>query len=87
LVLQTGKALFAKSSPPLPDDLRAHPKPSGDLGVRQTLGGVQHDLRALHIAIRQRQPRRPPLKLKALLLVERDLHRRRHRQRNSSPAL
>jgi hypothetical protein len=87
LVLQTRKALFAESSPPLPDDLRAHPKPTGDLRVGQALGGVEHDLRALHIAVRKRQLGSPPLQLEALLLAERDLDRRGHRHQDSPPAL
>jgi hypothetical protein len=87
LILQTGKALFAKSSPPLPDDLRAHLKPTGDLHVRQPRGRVEHDLRALNVPIRQRQLRSPPLQLEPLLLAERDLHRRRHRHQDSPAAL
>jgi hypothetical protein len=87
LILQTGKALFAKSSPPLPDDLRAHLKPTGDLHVRQPRGRVQHDLRALNVPIRQRQLGSPPLQFGALLLAERDVDRRRHRQQHSPPAL
>jgi hypothetical protein len=76
-----------KSSPPLPDDLRAHLKPVGDLHVGQAVGRVQHDLRALHIAVRERQLPGPPLQLDALLLAERDLDRRRHRPRDSRPTL
>jgi hypothetical protein len=87
LVLKTGKALFAESSSPLPHDLRAHPQPTGDLHVGQALGGVEHDLRALHIAVRQRQLPGPPLELEPLLVAERDLDRRRHRQRDSPLAL
>jgi hypothetical protein len=83
LVLQTAKALFPESSPPLPDDLRAHPQAAGDLHVRQALSGHQHELRALHIPIGKRQLGGPPLKLAALLLAERDLDRRRHHQRDS----
>jgi hypothetical protein len=85
LVLQTGKALFAKSSPPPPDDLRAHLKPAGDLHVGQPLGRIQHGLRALNVAVRKRQLRSPPLELDALLLAEGDLDRRRHR--DSPPGL
>jgi hypothetical protein len=87
LILKTGEALFAESSPPLPDDLRAHLKPAGDLNVGQTVGRVEHHLRALHVAVRKRQLRSPPLKLEALLLAESDLDRRRHRQPDSPPAL
>jgi len=61
LIVQAIQALFAKSSPPLSDDLRAHLKAARDLHVRQPLGRVQHDLRALHIAIWQRQLRGSPL--------------------------
>jgi hypothetical protein len=55
--------VLLKSSSPLPDDLRAHLQPERDLGVRLALGGVQHQLRALHIPVGQRQPRRTALKL------------------------
>jgi len=70
LILQTGEALFAKSSPPLPDDLRAHLQPPGDLHVRQTLGRVEHELRALHVAIAKRQLGGPPLELNPFLFAE-----------------
>jgi hypothetical protein len=87
LILKPGQALFVKSSPPLPDDLRAHLKPVGDLHVGQTVGGIEHDLRALHIPIRERQLCCPPLQLHALLLGERDPDRRRHRHRDSPAEL
>jgi hypothetical protein len=87
LILKTCQALFAESSPPLPDDLRAHLKPAGDLHVGQPIGRVENDLRALHVAIRERELRAPPLQLGALLPAERDLDRRRHRQHDSPPAL
>jgi hypothetical protein len=87
LILQTGKALVAKSSPPLANDLRAHLQPARDLHVGQTLGRVEHDLRTLHVAIRKRQLGSAPLELDALLLNECDLDRRRHHQRDSPPAL
>src|SRR6266542_2726708 len=87
LILQTVKTLFAKSSPPLPDDLRAHLKPRGDLDVGQALGGVEHDLRALHVTVGERQLGGAPLKLAALFLGERDLNRRRHRHQDSPAAL
>jgi hypothetical protein len=87
VILKTCQALFAKSSPPLPDDLRAHLKAAGDLHVGQTVGGVQHDLRALHVAVGKRQLGGPPLQLGAFLHGERDLDRRRHRHQDSPPAL
>jgi hypothetical protein len=83
LILQALQALFVESSSPLPDDLRAHLKPTGDLDVRQALGGVEHDLCSLHVAVRERQLAGPPLKLAAFLLTERDLDRRRHHHRDS----
>jgi hypothetical protein len=87
LILQALKALFAESSPPLTDDLRAHLKPTGDLHVGQTIGRVEHDLRALHVPIRERQLRGPPLQHAALFLAERDVDRRRHRHQDSPPRL
>ncbi|MCA1678391.1 MAG: hypothetical protein LC777_05300 [Actinobacteria bacterium] len=81
--MQTGKALFTKSSSPLPNDLRAHPQAAGDLHVGQALSGHEHELRALHIPIGKRQLGGPPLKRAAFLLTERDFDRRRHRQRDS----
>jgi len=63
LIAKSLKALFVESSSPLPDDLRAHLKPTGDLHVRQAISRVEHDLRPLHVAIRQRQLRGPPLEL------------------------
>jgi hypothetical protein len=81
LILETDKALFAESSPPLPDHLRTHLEPTGDLNVGQSRSGVEHDLRALHVAVGKRQLGSAPLELEALLLAERDLDRRRHRRR------
>jgi hypothetical protein len=87
LILQTGKALFAESSPPLPDDLRTHLEPAGDLNVGQSRRGGQHDLGALHVTVGKCQLRSPSLEFATLLLTERDLDRRRHRRRDSPPAL
>jgi len=85
LICQPNQPMVRESSPPLTDDLRAHLKPGRDLGVRQAIGGVEHQLRALHIPVGQRQLRRPPLKHRALLLTERDLHRRRHHHQIRRP--
>jgi len=87
LILKTCQALFAESSSPLPDDLRAHLKPIGDLHIRHPRRRVEHDLRALHVAIRERQLGSPPLQLGALLPGERDLDRRRHHHQDSPPGL
>jgi hypothetical protein len=87
LICQTIEAIGRESSPPLTNNLGAHLKPGRDLGVRQAVSGIQHQLRALHITVRQRQLRRPPLKHRALLQGERDLRRRRHHHKDSPPAL
>jgi hypothetical protein len=63
LIHQALEAISPKSSPPLTNDLAAHLKPGRDLGVRQAISGVEHQLRALHIAVRQRQLRRATLEL------------------------
>jgi hypothetical protein len=87
LITKSVQALFVESSPPLPNHLRAHLKAAGDLYVGYAIGRIEHDLRALHVAIRQRQLRSPALKLSALRLGERDLDRRGHRHQDSPPAL
>jgi hypothetical protein len=83
---QTRQAISRESSPPLTHHLAAHLKPRGDLDIRQTIRRVEHQLRALHIPIRQRQLRRATLKLTALLRTENDL-RSRHRHQDSPPTL
>jgi hypothetical protein len=85
--MQTIKTTFIESSSPLRNDLRAHLKTPSDLHVGQTLSRVQDDLRALHIAIRQRQLRCPALQHRLLLLAERDLDRERHQRTSSPPRL
>ncbi|MDQ6749922.1 MAG: hypothetical protein M3Z33_04095 [Actinomycetota bacterium] len=79
--------MFGESSAPLPHDLRAHVQTDRDLGVRHALGGEQHDLRALHVAVGQRQLRRPRLKLTPLIIRESDLGRTRHHTQDSPTAL
>jgi len=54
LICQALQPVLDESSPPLTDDLRAHLKAPGDLGVRHAIGGVEHDLRALHITVGER---------------------------------
>jgi len=78
--------MLGESSPPLPHDLRAHLKTSRDLGVRHALGGIQHDLRALHVAVGQRQLRRTRLKLTPLVIRESDVGRPRHHTEDSPAA-
>jgi hypothetical protein len=85
--LQPIQPVLGESSPPLTDDLRAHLQTGRDLGVRGALGGKQHDLGALHIAIGQRQPRRARPKLTALLIGESDVDRPRHHTDDSPTAL
>jgi len=79
--------MFGESSPPLTHDLRAHLKTPGDLGIRYAISGVEHDLRALHITVSQRQPRRPRLKLTTLLSAESDLNCAAHHHQDSPTAL
>jgi hypothetical protein len=76
-----------ESSSPLTDDLRTHLQTGRDLGVRYPLGGKQNDLRALHIAIGQRQLRRTRLKLTPLVIRESDVGRSRHPNQDSPTAL
>jgi hypothetical protein len=63
VIFQTIKTIAVKSSSPLTHDLGAHLKPARDLDVRQTISGIEHQLRALHIPVGQRQLRRATLKL------------------------
>jgi hypothetical protein len=63
LIDKTIQTIGLESSSPLTNDLGAHLKPDRDLGVRQAISGIEHQLRALHIAIGQRQLRRTALKL------------------------
>jgi hypothetical protein len=87
LVSQPIQSLLGESSSPLTDDLRAHLQTGPDLGVRYALGGKQDDLRALHIAIRQRQLRRARLKLTPLVIRESDVGRSRHPNQDSPTAV
>ncbi|MDQ3677487.1 MAG: hypothetical protein M3401_11910 [Actinomycetota bacterium] len=66
--------MLRESSSPLTDDLRAQ-QTGRDLGVRYALGGEQDDLRALHIAMGQRQLRRTRLKLTPLVIRDSDVGR------------
>jgi hypothetical protein len=63
LIHKTIQPIGRESSPPLTNDLGAHLKPGRDLSVRQAISGIEHQLRALHIPVGQRQPRRSSLKL------------------------
>jgi hypothetical protein len=63
LIRKTIQTIGRESSPPLTNNLGAHLKTTRDLSVRQAISGVEHQLRALHIPIGQRQLRRAPLKL------------------------
>jgi hypothetical protein len=87
LIHKTIQTIGRESSPPLTNDLGAHLEPGRDLDVRQPISGVEHQLRALHIPVGQRQLRRATLKLCALLPVERDIHRGRHQHQDSPLAL
>jgi hypothetical protein len=87
LVSQPIQSVLRESSSPLTDDLRAHLQTGRDLGVRYALGGKEDDLRALHIAIGQRQLRRTRLKLTPLVIRESDIGRSRHPNQDSATAL
>jgi hypothetical protein len=87
LVLQALNAVLGESSSPLPHDLAAHLKTTGDHHVAQAIGRVQHDLRPLHIAVGQRKLRGARLKLATLLGSESDVDRVAHPHRDSTPSL
>jgi len=87
-IAQSLKAMFGKSSSPTPDQARRGIQPPSDLGVRDTLRGVQHDPSALHILEGQLLRTRHPLKHTTLLVAELDpvTGRTRHHIDSSTPA-
>jgi hypothetical protein len=49
LVLQPLKTVLGEPSSPTPDQPRRSIQPCGDLGVMQTISGIEHDPRPLHL--------------------------------------
>jgi hypothetical protein len=72
LIAQSFKTMFGKSSSPTPDQTRRRVQPRSDLDVADTLRGIEHDPRTLHILKRQLLRPRRPLEHHALLLAELD---------------
>jgi hypothetical protein len=64
--------MFGKSSSPTPDQTRRRVQPRSDRDVADTLRGIEHDPRTLHILKRQLLRPRRPLEHHALLLAELD---------------
>jgi hypothetical protein len=76
-----------KPSSPAPDDSRRQLEPLGDLDVALTLGCVEDQPGALHLAVRARVARRHVLERRPLLRRQNDLRgSTRHRRTDSSKA-
>ncbi|WP_249010667.1 hypothetical protein [Conexibacter sp. DBS9H8] len=73
MINQTLKAMFGKSSPPPADQPGCGVQPRSDLGVRQSVSGVQHDPCSLHILKRKLLRPCDTLKLATLYVAEFDL--------------
>jgi hypothetical protein len=75
-ILKTLDALNGKPFSPVRDPVGRHVHPRSDLTIGAPVGGQQHQLRADHNPIGQRQAARPPLKLTTGLLIKLDRCRR-----------
>jgi hypothetical protein len=86
-VAQAIEALVGESSSPLADDLRRHVEAGRDLGVRQTLGRQEDDLRALYVTVGERQLCGASFQLRSLFVGESDLDRLGHRSPRFAPGV
>jgi hypothetical protein len=80
--------VLVKAFSPPPDDDVVHLQPPRDVNVRHSIGGIEHQLRALHLLVGERVTGSPVLELQALLVSQSDLicAAARHRRSDSPKA-